>query len=322
MLNLAERRYLTPSKVLGMKDPSWLLEGLIPTESMTILYGAPKLGKSFIALDMAICISSGIPWYDHATEDPRPVIYLAGEGLGGLGRRLRAWEVHYGRKIEDGQLFFPNRIVNTHSAGEMAMFLDEIKKHEVLDGRVELIVVDTLSRSLVGADENSAGDVSLALHHLDYLRQETGAAVLILHHTTKGNPATERGSTALRGAADVMLHLSRKDGQITFQVNAARDFESGFKRELKFVKIEDSGVIVPTAPVVPRKEICIKLLAKLPPKTTLKLWRLACIDAGVPQSSAYLACNQLIEEGLVIRGTGDVVSLPVALALDKTGAAS
>ena len=56
--------------------------------------------------------------------------------------------------------------------------------------RPALIIVDTLARCMVGGDENSAKDMGLFIAHADALRKETGATVLIIHHTGKNGRAS------------------------------------------------------------------------------------------------------------------------------------
>jgi hypothetical protein len=63
---------------------------------------------------------------------------------------------------------------------------------------------------MVGGDENAAKDVGRFIAAVDELRNSCGAASLTVHHTGKDGD-DERGSSALRGAADAMLAL-KPDG--------------------------------------------------------------------------------------------------------------
>ena len=74
-----------------------------------------------------------------------------------------------------------------------------------------LIVVDTLARSFVGGEENSAKDAGQFIEACGRLQEATGAAVLLLHHVAKAT-GTMRGSTAFHGAMDVVLE-TRKAGR-------------------------------------------------------------------------------------------------------------
>jgi len=84
-------------------------------------------------------------------------------------------------------------------------------EEQIIGVRPGLIVVDTLARVALGADENSASDMGRVVAGFDMLKRETGATVLALHHSRKDGGA-ERGSSALRGAADVMIRCESVAG--------------------------------------------------------------------------------------------------------------
>lgn len=64
-----------------------------------------------------------------------------------------------------------------------------------------LIVIDTLGRNAPGSDENSQRDMSKVVAACDYLMERFDCAVLLLHHTRRGDPEI-RGSSVLTGAVD------------------------------------------------------------------------------------------------------------------------
>ena len=84
---------------------------------------------------------------------------------------------------------------------------DTLKKDNFSPG---LIIVDTLSRVAVGADENSAKDMGQVVAGFDDLKRRLDATVLVIHHTRKDG-GSERGSSALRGAADVMIACEKRE---------------------------------------------------------------------------------------------------------------
>jgi hypothetical protein len=70
--------------------------------------------------------------------------------------------------------------------------------------RVKLIGVDAIGSS-VGGGGNFARGVSTIVHHLERIRSETGATVLLLRHNSFG----KRKNSTLPGAADVILTLTK-----------------------------------------------------------------------------------------------------------------
>lgn len=78
---------------MELRDVAWLVRDLIKIGYIGELFGPANVGKTAIALDIAARIATGFSYDGHAVT-PGRVIYVAGEGYGGLGRRLRAWSDH------------------------------------------------------------------------------------------------------------------------------------------------------------------------------------------------------------------------------------
>ena len=76
--------------IMTMPNPRWLVECVIPEYSLSVVYGQPKNGKSFFVLDLALCIAAGVSWNNHSVQQGH-VVYIAGEGVRGLKRRIGAW---------------------------------------------------------------------------------------------------------------------------------------------------------------------------------------------------------------------------------------
>jgi hypothetical protein len=90
----------------------------------------------------------------------------------------------------------------------------------------KLIVLDTLARCFVGGEENSAKEMGEFVNGVGWLQRQTGATVIVLHHTGKQEKEIERGSTALRAGFDVMIHVSMDTQRlITIGNNKQKDDE-------------------------------------------------------------------------------------------------
>src|SRR6516225_11927406 len=74
-----------------------------------------------------------------------------------------------------------------------------------------LLILDTLARCFGAGDENSTGDMGVFIASLDRLRADfPQLTILIVHHSGKDDTKGARGSTALKGAADAVMHLTKK----------------------------------------------------------------------------------------------------------------
>lgn len=209
-------KLLTDEQVVDLPPPLPLIKGLLMRDSLAVLYGKPGNGKSFVAVDWALSIAYG-QWWDMRPIHQSGVLYIAAEGAPGLGKRVRAWKQHHGvhQHIPAFHLY-PERINLLDSVAPAAMCL--VAKW-LGPG---LIIVDTLSRSMPGGNENAPEDMTRALENADLLRRETGATVLIVHHTPKDGGSI-RGHSSLEGAADTTIEVRKAEAVVTISVEKQKD---------------------------------------------------------------------------------------------------
>ena len=201
-----DAQILTTAAIRALPPPSWLVEGYLTRDSLALLYGPSGTYKTFLGIDLALHLATGSWWNGHEVAAPARVLYVIAEGVAGVGSRLDAWQQHH--KVYDldrpgyAPIAWIPRAVNLADRMEAAALAE-------VAGRLEpdLIVIDTLARCTVGAEENSARDMGQVVEHLDGLRRATGACVLCVHHTGKDATSGARGSSALRAAMDTELEV-------------------------------------------------------------------------------------------------------------------
>lgn len=200
--------------VFNLPEPKFLIDRHLPETGFGLLYGDPGCGKSFIALDMGLSIAfHKNDWHGDKIE-PRNggrVLYIAGEGTSGFRSRAKAWIAHNltpEQAHTKPNIKFLFQSINFMVKDDIRRLLEAVKSAEF--GDIAFIVVDTVSRSIPGADENLQKDMTTFVAACDALREETGAFVLGVHHTAKSGEM--RGSSVFAGQADVVLHLTRKKG--------------------------------------------------------------------------------------------------------------
>lgn len=206
--------------------------GIITAHGLTVLYGAPGAGKSFIALDMALSIANGVAWQGMPVKAGK-VLYIAGEGVGGLGKRLKAWEMH--NKVKDkGNLYILPIAVNFREGNEVEKLMRSIDKAG--DGW-SCVFVDTVARSLVGADENSATELGLWVAAADSVKTHCRCALVGVHHSGKDSSRGMRGSSALLGAVDSSLVVTKDDGFVTMKCEKQKDAEPADDHVFEMVEV-------------------------------------------------------------------------------------
>jgi hypothetical protein len=91
--------------------------------------------------------------------------------------------------------------------------------------RAGLIVVDTVSRAMMGGDENGPVDMGTLAANLNTLRHETGAHVMGVHHGTQTEGTKSRGHSSLPFSVDVIVQTewNEESGLGTVTVGFCRD---------------------------------------------------------------------------------------------------
>lgn len=220
-------KLLSRMDLRAMPDPEWLIHGTLPADSFTVIYGAPGAGKSFMALDMACSVASGHTL--HGAQVRRGQVLVAvGEGLRGMKPREEAWSLAHLEADADAldkNLHILPKAVHLLEPKDADMLVNTAEYlADTGDEPLRLVIIDTWARALVGGDENSAKDTGIAIDVCERIRERTGATVLIVHHTG-ADGQRERGSTALRGAADTSIAMTKDEssGIILMEVKKMKD---------------------------------------------------------------------------------------------------
>jgi hypothetical protein len=214
-------RVLTVADALAAPARCYLLRGLIAPGELSLWWGAPKCGKSFLLLRLAYALALGLGMWGRGARRCR-VLYVAAEGEGGFAARLIALRDALG---DAGDAF--RYIAQRATVGPPASDLGDVIE-AAQDMRADLIVLDTLARTFGDGDENGAKDMGGFVASLDRLREETGAHVAVIHHGRKDGSDT-RGSSALAGAADLIAKVTKGQdgGPGAATVEAAKDDVDG-----------------------------------------------------------------------------------------------
>lgn len=214
----------------------WLIKGLLGQNELSIIHAPSGGGKSFFALDLAARVGAGLDWFDH-TVRPCPVLYVAAEGATGFRNRRKAWlQAH--EDVERPPVVTLERGLDLLAQGGDGLEVVQDALAEIKDAigePVGLIVLDTLSRMMPGGVDSEPRDVKLFLENAERLRVETGAHIMIIHHSGKDTDRGMRGSSMLRDYADTVIEIKGGEGESTSfraTIQKQKDGEDG--REYRF----------------------------------------------------------------------------------------
>jgi hypothetical protein len=213
---LPERPLLIPAgmtfadlAVARIPEPRWVVEGLIPT-GLTILAGKPKVGKSWLTLDLSIAVATGT------------------RALGAYAVPKRGGVIHLA--LEDTRRRFQDRIkrvLGGASAPATAHFYNDWPRVEVhgltalrrwLDTHRDtlLVIIDTFAKMRASPSRDDTLYLAdyAAVEQLKAIADDYAVAVVVVHHERKAAASDHldrvSGSTGLTGAADTILTLGRE----------------------------------------------------------------------------------------------------------------
>ncbi|HRT43378.1 MAG TPA: helicase RepA family protein [Phycisphaerae bacterium] len=325
---------LTRADQIEMRPPHWLLRGMLERDTFALVFGDPGCGKSFLAIDWACRIATGTPWRSQAVKGG-PVVYIAGEGQQGFGRRIRAWSQHHGVSLADVPLYLAPAVAMPNPTDLMAL-ATAIDAGVVNVGKPALIVLDTLARCFGGGDENSTQDMNRFVLACDAIRQRYGCTILVVHHAGHGDKTRARGAIALKAALDAEYRLANDD-RLLLTATKVKDAETPPPLALRLVTVElpdllddygnpvtsaaievvdaDTGALVSQAKAAMSgkwQKTGLKIAQRLiaegdDGQASVSDWHKACEAAGMRQSTRYSVLAKLHEQGL-INVDGDVMS--------------
>lgn len=203
----------------------FLVENLLP-EGTSLVSAASKIGKSWMVLDLGLCLASGKPFLGRKTHQSG-VLYLALEdSLGRLQDRMN--------KILGDQKAPPDFHFTVEAPKLDGGLLETIDGHLARHPETKLCIIDTLQRIRGQALPRESG------YAQDYREMETvknhmaqlGLSVLFVHHNRKMRDDDDpfnmiSGTNGIMGASDttwVLMKDKRSDGEVVLYITG-RDVE-------------------------------------------------------------------------------------------------
>lgn len=297
-------RFLSITDLDNLPRPKPLIANTFDQDSLVLLAGYWGTYKSFVALDWAASIATGTPWNSREVLQQK-VLYIAGEGVNGIKDRLRAWQQDRGVRISDEAFtLLPDwfQLLDSGDTNELISYIKE--------SGYKFIVIDTLSRTLGGNDENSNAIMASVIAAGDRIREATcGGTVMFVHHTGK-DKSTVRGGVALEAGVDCVYMTSGGDGEVLLKRTKKKDAALEDDHELEFLEIpgSGSGVLIPTDPTMRRTNVTSTSRA-------LALFKdyfgstggsraevVKILSEEMSAKTAYRALSGLVLEGKLIQG--------------------
>lgn len=280
-------------------EPVWAVPGILPV-GLTILAGAPKIGKSWLSLQLARAIASGGEFL--GTPVARgPVLVCALEDTAArLQKRMQGMGWPPNLAVD----FLPIPARGRQPWSVLNGGLERLVEH-IYTRLYHLVVIDTLSRAVPG-DQQDVQVMTRALTPLQEMAHQVNCGVMLTdHHRKAGGAGPDAiadilGSTAKGAMADTVWSLYRERGKsgarllITGRDVAEQTLEMEFDRSTCSWRCLGKGA---TLEITERRQEILSTLSRL---GTASLKEIA-EELGQPLSNTHIRLQDLVAAGLVAR---------------------
>lgn len=226
---------------------NWAIEGILP-EGLTILAGAPKSGKSILALNLALALSSDVEILGKKSKSIKNVLYLPYEDSE--------------RRLQDRIIKNKNGLVIKNDA--QTFFLDGCNPPKLDDviisrigamlkeNKIEIMIIDTFGSAIKNDRKKSHSafmDDYALLNSYQRFALDNKISLMFVHHTRKmkaDNVFDEiSGTRGITGAADAnfVLQKNKMGGYLYIQGRDLEDQNFELEFDQKFLTWKLKGIV-------------------------------------------------------------------------------
>ncbi len=204
-----ELRVITVAELLSMTLPprAYALEPVLPLPGLAMLYAPRGMGKTYVALSIALAIASGTTALRWPAPAPHRVVYIDGEMPAGALQDRLARLMRAAAALPPAADFL--RLISADLMPDGMPSLARPEVQHAVDAAVrdaEVVILDNLSTLAGGIRENEADDWEGLQRWLLSLRR-AGKLVLVIHHAGKGGQ--QRGTSRREDVLDTVIALKR-----------------------------------------------------------------------------------------------------------------
>ena len=286
-------------QTMELKPINWIIQDLLP-EGLLILAGRPKIGKSFLALNMSLAISKGGYALGYFKANQNSVLYLPYEDnyrrLQDRINRMLA-EEHYSEAPSN--LFIPKDCdfpkMTLEGIDSLGKILDDIKE-------IKLVVIDTLGRAIVRNNKRNSNqfqdeyDFGASLQKIALQRH---ISILLIHHTTKQKYEDVfdqvLGTTGLTASPDSLMLLGKDSNKDFILSITGRDIE-GKEYSVKFQNCIWTVESEKGKTTTPEREEIISLFKELDRTLTTKE---IAEQLGKKESNISKMLGKMVNDGIL-----------------------
>ena len=225
-------------------------DGILDEGNGLILAGVSNVGKSWLAMDLAVALATGGQWLGHFKCEPSRVLYIDEESS--LSSDYDRFKMIFNAHLMPDDVVAGSTEMPLFLAVQRGIKLDTPKGHTILarmlsQYRPDVVIFDALVRMHSG-DENSTKDMSSFFDRANQLRAAYGCAMVFLHHVRKpakddpGDDADQmRGNSDIRGWPDTILMAKENEAKDGILITHAKSRDHRKLDRFEIGRVIDDG---------------------------------------------------------------------------------
>ncbi|MGX4804347.1 AAA family ATPase [Bradyrhizobium guangdongense] len=232
-----------------------IVKGFLGAGEFSLFVAKPGTGKSVLLCDIGCHIAAGTDWHGRKVKQGL-VVFFAAERKGLTERRVAAWRKKHGVSgipfvVVGGMLDLTSGLIDAKALASSIRTLEAKCGHGC-----NLIIIDTVTRTFGGGDQNASKDMQRYIQSVDELHRATGAHVAAIHHSGwEGDRG--KGAIDLDGAIDVSFGVTAsgkgESKSFVLECTGANDGNEGVITAFRLESVslgKDADGNETTAPVV------------------------------------------------------------------------
>jgi len=298
-----------------MPDVQWLVKEILP-QGFTFLAGRPKMRKSFMAVQLLLSITTGVPFLGYDVMQTGRVLYISLEdNVRRIKKRIANMGVSSATKGLD--LFEIEERWPRLNKGGLEKLLERLSKKKYI-----LCVIDTYAKSVLLRDNNDAVEATKFLSPLYELTRGGEFSFLFVDHHRKNNQFSGdviddlSGSGAKAGVADTVWGLVGERGKAAAKLLiASRDTEIDHI-DLQFDN--DRTLWMPINQEIVRPgTVQAKIISYFGNNGTQSYISILAKKLGYDEAAISREVSELVKKGILSRGEKNGRNIPYMLSKDR-----
>jgi AAA domain-containing protein len=207
--------------------PPMLVKGLLPFDGLAFIGGQSGAGKTFVAVDLAVSLTTQTAFFDRKVGERVGVVIVAGEGRGMLAARVEAARRHRASHENKIPLAWEEGVPELMTDADIKKFAARLsivgqKFRDCHGVRLGAVIIDTVVSTFDLDDEDHNSEVARTIRKMRELGKSCSALIIPVHHYGKNAATGLRGGSSWRAGADAVISVLADRDDTTGQVKNHR----------------------------------------------------------------------------------------------------